>query len=173
MTSALAAAACGDGPRAEKLAAASAQRLPNGTLWNAVQLPAVRAAAALAARQPATVVKLLATATPYERAFPEVTYLRGLAFLMLGEGTDAAAAFRRILDEKGTAWDLDYASTGLARPLIRSLSEAGLARASEIAGDVDTAGKAREDFLGLWRDADVPLPAVLTRPETPATVSRP
>jgi serine/threonine protein kinase/tetratricopeptide (TPR) repeat protein len=172
MKSALAAATCGDGARAEKLAAESPERIPSGTLWNAVQLPAVRAAAALAGPQPSTVIELLATATPYERAFSEVTYLRGVAFLMLGRGADAAAAFRRILDEKGTAWDLDYASTGLARPLIHSLSQAGLARASEISGDAATAGKASEDFLGLWRGADVPPPAMLTRPRVPATVSR-
>jgi len=93
MKSALAAAMCGDGPRAEALAAEPAARLATGTLGNAVQLPAVRAAAALAAHQPSQAIELLADATPYERAFPEVTYLRGLAFLMLARGNDAAAAF--------------------------------------------------------------------------------
>jgi eukaryotic-like serine/threonine-protein kinase len=170
--SALAAAMCGDDARAEGLAAESAARFPTGTLWNGVELPAVRAAAALAAHQPLKAIELLANATPYERAFPEVRYLRGLAFLMLGRGTDAAAAFRRILDEKGTAWDLDYASTGLARPLIHSLSDAGLARASEISGDTATAKQASEDFLALWRDADVLPPATLTRPKALTTVSR-
>lgn len=172
MKSALAAAICGDGARAERLATESAERIPNGTLWNAVQLPAVRAAAALAGHQPSRAVELLATATPYERAFPEVTYLRGLAFLALGRGRDAAAAFRRILDDKGTAWDLDYASTGLARPLIYSLADAGLARASETSGDTAAAAKASEDFLSLWRDADVPPPAMLAPSAAQAMVSR-
>ena len=172
MKSALAAAMCGDGPRAQGLAAESAARLPTGTLWNAVRLPAVRAAAALAAHQPSKAIELLANATPYERAFPEVTYLRGLAFLMLGRGTHAAVAFRRILDEKGTAWDLDYASTGLVRPLIYSLAHAGLALGSETSGDTTTARKASEDFLSMWRDADVSPPAMLTRPTALATSSR-
>ena len=49
---ALALALCGDAARAEKLAAESSKLFPNGTLWNAVQLPAIRAAVALERDQP-------------------------------------------------------------------------------------------------------------------------
>jgi serine/threonine protein kinase len=41
---ALALAMCGDAAQAEKLAGETSKLFPNGTLWNAVQLPAIRAA---------------------------------------------------------------------------------------------------------------------------------
>jgi tetratricopeptide (TPR) repeat protein len=160
----LAAALCGDAAPAERLTADSEQRVSSGTLWNAVELPVVRAAAAVARQQPARALELLATATPYERAFPEVNYLRGLAYLGLGRGTDAVVAFRRILEDKGTAWDLDYASTALVRPLIYSLSHAGLARGSAMSGDTANMKKASEHFLSIWRDADTTPPLMLAAP---------
>jgi tetratricopeptide (TPR) repeat protein len=171
---ALAAALCGNGARAEKIVADSPRRAADGTLWNAVELPAVRAAGAITVHQPSKAIELLATAAPYERAFPEIAYLRGLAHLALGRGTEAAAAFRRIVDDKGTAWDLDYASTGLARPLIYSLAHAGLARGSAMAGDTVVAKQAGDRFLSVWRDADTPVPAILAAPRAAlATVARP
>ncbi len=91
--SALALAMCGDAAQAEKPAAGASKLFPNGTLWNAVQLPAIRAAIALKRDQPAKAVELLASASPYERAHPEVAYLRGLAYSSLREGAEAAAEF--------------------------------------------------------------------------------
>ena len=101
---ALALAMCGDAAQAEKLAALTSKRFPNGTLWNAVHLPAIRAATELQRGQPAKAVELLASASPYERAYPEVAYLRGLAYLRLRKGVEAAAEFRKILDHKGASW---------------------------------------------------------------------
>ncbi len=69
---ALALAMCGDAAQAEKLAAETSKRFPNGTIWNAVQLPEIRAAIELQRDQPAKAVELLASASPYERAYPEV-----------------------------------------------------------------------------------------------------
>jgi len=39
-----------------------------------------------------------------------------------------------------------------------SLSYLGLARASALAGDPAKAGKAYQDFLTLWKDADPDVP---------------
>ena len=50
---ALALALCGDAAQAEKLAAETSKLFPNGTIWNAVQLPEIRAAIALNRDQPA------------------------------------------------------------------------------------------------------------------------
>jgi tetratricopeptide (TPR) repeat protein/predicted Ser/Thr protein kinase len=101
---ALALAMCDDAAQAEKLAGETSKLFPNGTLWNAVQLPAIRAAIALKRDQPAKAVELLASASPYERAYPEAVYLRGLAYLGLREGAEAAAEFEKILDHKGANW---------------------------------------------------------------------
>lgn len=69
-----------------------------------MQLPEIRAAIELQRRQPDKAVELLASATPYERAYPEVVYLRGLAYLGLHKGPEAAAEFQKILDHKGASW---------------------------------------------------------------------
>jgi tetratricopeptide (TPR) repeat protein len=55
-------AICGDAAQAEKLAAETSKLFPNGTIWNAVQLPEMRAAIALRRDQPAKSVELLTSA---------------------------------------------------------------------------------------------------------------
>ena len=101
---ALALAICGDTAQAEKLAAETSKHFPNGTLWNAVQLPEIRAAIELQRDHPAKAVELLASASPYERAYPEAVYLRGMAYLSLQKGAEAAAEFQKIVDHKGASW---------------------------------------------------------------------
>ncbi len=50
---ALALAMCGDAAQAEKLAAETSKLFPNETVWNAVELPEIRAAIALKGDRPA------------------------------------------------------------------------------------------------------------------------
>ena len=97
-------------------------------------------------------MELLASASPYERAYPEAVYLRGLAYLRLQKGAEAAAEFRKILDHKGASWGSTwfYPNWGL----YSSISYLGLARGSALGGDSATARKAFEDFFALWKDAD-------------------
>jgi tetratricopeptide (TPR) repeat protein len=120
---ALALALCGDTAPAERLAAEQSKILPDGTLWNAVQLPMIRAAIELQRERPDAALELLRSSAPYERAFPEVVYLRGLVYLRLRKGQEAAAEFRKILDHKGANWGLFYA-----------LSDRALARTTGLAG---------------------------------------
>jgi serine/threonine protein kinase len=154
--SALALAMCGDAAQAERVAGKTSKLFPNGTLWNAVQLPAMRAAIALKRDQPAKAVELLTSASPYERAYPEAVYLRGLAYLGLHEGARAAAEFEKILDHKGASWGSAWQHPYWGQ--FYSLSYLGLARASALAGDPAKAGKAYQDFLTLWKDADPDVP---------------
>jgi len=153
---ALALAMCGDAAQAEKLAGENSKLFPNGTLWNAVELPAIRAAIALKRDQPGQAVELLASASPYERAYPAVVYLRGLAYLDLNEGAKAAAEFEKILDHKGANWGSTWQHPYWGQ--FYSLSYLGLARGSALAGDPVKAGKAYRDFLTLWKDADPDIP---------------
>ncbi len=156
---ALALAMCGDAAQAEKLAGETSKLFPNGTLWNSVQLPEIRAAIELHRDQPAKAVELLASASPYERAYPEAVYLRGLAYLRQRKGVEAAAEFRKILDHKGASWGSTwlYPNWGL----YYSISHLGLARASALAGEMAEAGKAFEDFFALWKDADPDIPILI------------
>jgi eukaryotic-like serine/threonine-protein kinase len=153
---ALALAICGDAAQAEKLAGEISKLFPNGTLCNAVQLPAIRAAIALRREQPAKAVELLASASPYERAHPEAVYLRGLAYLSLREGAEAAVEFEKILDHKGANWGSDWQHPYWGQ--FYSLSYLGLARASALVGDTAKSRKAFQDFLALWKDADPNVP---------------
>ena len=153
---ALALALCGDVIQAEKLAAESSKLFPDGTIWNAVQLPEIRAVIALKRDQPAQSVELLASASPYERSYIEASYLRGLAYLRLHKGAEAAAEFRKIVDHKGASWGATWIHPNWG--LYYSLSYLGLARASSLAGDAAKAKQAFHEFFELWKDADADIP---------------
>ncbi|MBS1856952.1 MAG: protein kinase [Acidobacteria bacterium] len=153
---ALALAICGDAAQAEKLAAETSKVFPRGTIWNAVALPAIRAATALNRDQPAKSVELLARAAPYERAYLEPVFLRGLAYLRLHKGAEAVAEFRKIVDHKGLSWGAAW-----FRPYwgqFYSLSRLGMARGFALTGDTARAKKAFQDFFELWQNADVDIP---------------
>jgi Tfp pilus assembly protein PilF/predicted Ser/Thr protein kinase len=164
---ALALALCGDASQAEKLADETSKLFPNGTLWNAVRLPAIRAAIAFKRDQPTRAVELLASASPYERAYPDAVYLRGLAYLGLREGAAAAAEFEKILDHKGANWGSSWQHPYWGQ--FYSLSYLGLARGSVLAGDPAKAGKAYQEFLTLWKDAD---PDILVLKQAKAEYAR-
>jgi eukaryotic-like serine/threonine-protein kinase len=153
---ALALAICGDAARAEKLATETSKLFPNGTIWNTVQLPVLRAAIALHRDQPAKSVEQLTSASPYERANLEAVYLRGLAYLRLKKGGAAAAEFRKIADHKGANWGSGWRYPYWAQ--FYALSHLGLARGSALAGDTVMAKKAFQDLFELWKDADPDLP---------------
>ena len=152
---AVALAMCGDTDQAQRLAAETSKRFPNGTLWNAVKLPEIRAAIELQ-RDSAKAIELLTSASPYERAYPEAVYLRGLAYLRLHKGAEAAAEFQKIVDHKGASWGSDWIHPNWG--LSYSISYLGLARASALTGDTAKAKKTYQDFFALWKDADSDLP---------------
>jgi tetratricopeptide (TPR) repeat protein len=155
---AVALALCGDAAQAEKLAAETSQRVPNGTIWNSVQLPEIHAAIALSRDKPATSVEELAAASPYERSYIDAAYFRGLAYLRLRKGAEAAAEFQKIVDHKGASWGATWVHPNWG--LYYSQSCLGLARAFALAGDTAKARKAFEDLFDLWKDADSDIPGL-------------
>ncbi|MDQ6665679.1 MAG: hypothetical protein M3Z23_14970, partial [Acidobacteriota bacterium] len=100
--------------------------------------------------------ELLASASPYERAYPEAVYLRGLAYLRLRKGLEADAEFQKVLDHKGASWGSTwkYPHWGL----YYSISYLGLARGAALVGDTAKARKAFQDLFALWKNADADLP---------------
>jgi serine/threonine protein kinase/tetratricopeptide (TPR) repeat protein len=155
---ALALAICGDAAQAERLAAETSKLVPNGTVWNAVQLPAIRAAIALSHDQAAKSVELLASASPYERAYIEAIYLRGLAYLRMHQGAEAAAEFRKIVDHKGANWANLWRQPYWGQ--YYSLSCLGMARGYALAGDTANARKVFREFFELWKGADSDIPVL-------------
>jgi hypothetical protein len=113
---------------------------------------------ALKRDQPAESVELLASAAPYERSYIEASYVRGLAYLRLSKGAEAAAEFQKIVDHKGASWGATWVHPNWG--LYYSLSHLGLARASVLAGDKAKAGRAYQDFFALWKNADPGIPVL-------------
>ena len=111
---ALALALCGAETQVEKLVAETSRAFPKGMLWNAVQLPAIRASIDLRSDRPARSIERLVPATSYERAYPEIPYLRGLAYQRVRKNSEAATEFRKILDHKGANWGVFYSLAGSA-----------------------------------------------------------
>jgi eukaryotic-like serine/threonine-protein kinase len=155
---ALALAICGETALAEKLAAETSSRFPDGTIWNSVQLPEIQAVIALNHNDPAKSVELMASASPYERAYPDAIYVRGLAYLKMKRGTEAAAEFQKIVDHKGANWGATWVHPNWAQ--YYALAYLGLARGFALAGDTAKARRAYEDLLTLWKDADPDLPVL-------------
>jgi eukaryotic-like serine/threonine-protein kinase len=95
--------------------------------------------------------------SPFLNLFPEARvrhaltimkqYLRGQAYLKLRRGSEAAAEFQKVLDNRGHA------------PLspLYQLARLGLARAA-LASDTAMSRRAYRDFFDLWKVADPDLP---------------
>jgi hypothetical protein len=105
---------------------------------------------------------LLQTAIPYETGtlneggsepllgagnlYP--AYARGLAYLVAHQGREAAVEFQKILNHRGVA---------VADP-IGALAHLQLGRAYAMSGDKIKARSAYQDFLMLWKHADLDIP---------------
>jgi hypothetical protein len=158
---ALALALAGDTSRAQQLANDLEKRFPEDTSVQISYLPSLRARIALNQGDSAKAVDLLQVALPYELSVPRTSihanfgalypaYMRGEAFLAEHKGTEAAAEFQRILDNRGIA---------LSDP-IGALSHLQLGRAYAIAGDKIKARSTYQDFLILWKYADPETPVL-------------
>lgn len=150
---ALALAMCGETAEAEKLAAEASKLFPNGIIWNAVQLPEIKAMI-----EPAKGVEMLASALPYERAYPDAAYVRGLVYLKMKRGAEAVAEFRKVADHQGASWGATWVHPYWAQ--YYALSYLGLARGYMLGGEGGQAKDAYEKFLALWKTADSDLPVL-------------
>ena len=134
-----------------------AKRDPLDTMINMYWLPTIRAAIQLSHHNPEKAVQELEVTSRFELAnalsadrpaplFP--VYVRGMAFLALRQGREAAAEFQKYIDHPGIV--MSYPLGALAR--------VGLARAYDMQGDTVKARTAYQDFFGLWKDADPDIP---------------
>jgi eukaryotic-like serine/threonine-protein kinase len=142
----------GDDREAEAAAQQLVKENPLDTVINAVHVPIIRAGIALNQGNPAKAIELLQPATPYEFGFAaavQPNYVRGLAYLKLHQGKEAATEFQKILDHPGICM--------LALPTCR-LARLQLGRARAEAGDAGGARTAYQDFFALWKDADPDIP---------------
>ena len=140
---------------AERTAKSLDQEFPRNTLLQNFELPTIRAAIELHNGQPTRAIEILRSASAYDFAIPGDSYemlypayLRGLAYLQLGQGREAAAEFQKMVDHPGMLGDF----------ITAPLSHLQLARAQAMMGDKAAARKSYQDFLTLWKDADPDIP---------------
>jgi len=152
---ALALARAGDTADAERLAAELDKTFPLDTLVQRYWLPSIRAAVALARRDPNRAVELLNLANTVELSQPTnltvilcPVFLRGEAYLMLHDTKRAEEEFQKFTDHYGLVLNFPWG------PLARI----GLARSCAIQGSTVKARAAYQDFLALWKDADSDIP---------------
>jgi hypothetical protein len=99
--------------------------------------------------KPAAAIQTLAAAQPYEDGlYFDNHILRGEAYIATGQAANAVAEFRNILARRG----LSVAS--VAYPI----AQLGLARALAAQHDTANARTAYQDFLALWKEADLDIP---------------
>ena len=147
--SANALSACGESSGAQSLVDEMQKRFATDTLSNSVSIPLIRAQLELSRGNAAQAVQLLESARKYD-AFGDFwpQYVRAQAYLKQGNGMQAAAEFKNILEHRG--W---YPLSPLY-----ALAQLGYARAAVLNSDNATARKSYQDFFQLWKDADPALP---------------
>jgi DNA-binding winged helix-turn-helix (wHTH) protein/Flp pilus assembly protein TadD len=151
---ALAFARAGNTEQARKMADALDQDSPLDTLVQNYSLPTIRAAMKLNSNDPVGAIAALQPSLKYELSFNfsfnglYPAYIRGVAYLQLGNGRLAEAEFQKLADHKGL----------VGIDVIGALAYLQIARAQKMMGDEASARKSYEEFLTIWKDADPDLP---------------
>jgi DNA-binding winged helix-turn-helix (wHTH) protein len=154
MALALALARSGRTDEANRLADEVSQEAPLDTIVQRYLAPTVRAAAKLQSHDPNAAIGLLRETVQYDLAYTQSfdflypAYIRGLAYLQLGDGRSAAREFQKLIDNPGLCWEY----------IIGPLSRLQLGRAERLMGDDASARKSYEEFLNIWKDADPDVP---------------
>jgi serine/threonine protein kinase/tetratricopeptide (TPR) repeat protein len=155
---ALAFARIGDTDRADRMAHDLGEQFPLNTAIDRYWLPAIYASIQIKLGKPTKALEYLQATSQYELGTPlpqfEVggslypAYIRGEVYLLLRKGKEAAAEFQKLLDHRGIA---------LNSPL-GALARLQLGRAYALQGDTGQSRAAYQDFLRLWKDADLDIP---------------
>ena len=158
--SALVLARAGDSIQAQQLAAQLNKDHPTDTMVQKYWLPTIGAAIALQRKDAAGAIELLKASNPVElgQALPYPiylcpAYLRGEAYLVLGQGYAARQEFQKFIDHRGLVGNFP----------LGALARLGVARAYAIDTATDPSARERarsayRDFLTLWQNADPDLP---------------
>jgi hypothetical protein len=150
-------ARAGDVRQAQKIAFSISRNSPVDTLVQNYTLPAIYAAIKLRQNDPAGAITILQPALRYDLAYPRTgfnslypAYLRGLAYLGVGDGRLAALEFQKLIDHPAI----------VGRNDIGALSYLQLGRAQTMTGDKPAARNSYASFLTLWKNADPDLPVL-------------
>ena len=152
-------ALAGDSVRAQALADDLEKRFPEDTSVRFSYLPSLHALLALKHGEPSRAIESLQVTVPYELGtqrswihgnfgalYP--VYVRGLAYLALHQGAEAASEFRKILGHPGIV---------ISDP-VGAMARLQIARAYALQGETAKAKTAYQEFLNLWQNADTEVP---------------
>jgi DNA-binding winged helix-turn-helix (wHTH) protein/tetratricopeptide (TPR) repeat protein len=129
---------------------------PADTFVQKYWLPIVRAEGELQQHKAASALSLLSVVERFDSAAPAEfslstlypAYVRGQAYLLVGDGASAAVEFQKLRDHPGMV--LNFPLGALAR--------LGLARALRLTGNNEAARKEYNAYFALWKDGDPDLP---------------
>ena len=149
----------GEAVKTQALADKLNKQYPEDTQVQATYVPTLRALVALDGNDPQKAIDLLEANRPYEFGIPPLAfnhfygnmypiYIRGLAYLAMRRGSEAAVEFSRLLAHPGLA---------LGDP-VAAAAQRQLGGALALTGDNTKAKSAYQDFLTSWHDADSDIP---------------
>jgi hypothetical protein len=146
----------GDAQQAQKLADDLSKRFSEATYIRFGSLPAIRGTLEIRLGNTQEGVGNLRSVSSHAPIYPinqfipplVPVYVSGEAYLAAHQGTEAAAQFQMIVDDRGL----------VENGPIGALAHLGLGRAYALQGDPAKARAAYQDFLALWEDADPDIP---------------
>jgi DNA-binding winged helix-turn-helix (wHTH) protein/cytochrome c-type biogenesis protein CcmH/NrfG/TolB-like protein len=132
---------------------------PSATFIQKYWLPVLRARIALQQKDPQKAIQLLSAAQSTESAITDEfstsslypAYVRGQAYLLIGNGQAAELEFQKLVGHPGLVLNTPLAA----------LARLQLARAYTLEGDSSKALSSYRDFLALWKDADRDTPVLV------------
>ena len=146
-------ASCDEGDHAQKLLDEARATYPKNTVINSIVPPIVAADIEKNRSNFSQAIQLMESIRSYEGGIIlglGTTYARGNLYLKQRMGNEAAAEFRKVIEQRG----VDLLSC------THTLAHLGLGRALALSGDTAGARKAYQDFFALWKDADTDLPVL-------------
>jgi eukaryotic-like serine/threonine-protein kinase len=147
-------AACDDRDQAQKLLDEARAAYPKNTVINTIVPPIVTGDIEESRGNVSQAIKLFESIRGYEGGMIlglGTTFARGNLYLKQRMGNEAAAEFKKVIDQRG----IDIFSC------THVLAHLGLGRALALNGDTAGARKAYQDFFALWKDADHDLPVLV------------
>jgi len=147
-------AACDDRDQAQKLLDEARAAYPKNTVINTIVPPIVTAGIEESRGNVSQAIQLFESIRGYEGGLVlglGTTFGRGHLYLKQRMGNEAAAEFKKVIDQRG----IDILSC------THVLAHLGLGRALALNGDTAGARKSYQDFFALWKDADHDLPVLV------------
>ncbi len=151
VTAAMTLGITGDSARAQTVHDDVSKQFPEDTILQSILLPSLQATIEYGRGNFAKAVDALQPVLPFElssAANLDPAYLRGMAYLKLNKGPEAAAEFQKLINNRGVV------GTSITGPL----AHLGLARARVLQNDTAGARTEYQNFLAIWKDADADIP---------------